>query len=163
MINGWTRLNMYSKLAWQINILHSISINMIIIVSITRTLNRLDIMNDKIRSREWYLTIVDVVDGGGNADGVDDRAKSRSSMSSGGTFPLTIPRAWRRRRRRADAVFGRRAVMKDLRAVARRALPKNLIRILPVQDRKDEGSGDLLSQTPVHADDRDRETTAVAQ
>jgi hypothetical protein len=86
MINGWTRLNMYSKLAWQINILHSISINMIIIVSITRTLNRLDIMNDKIRSREWYLTIVDVVDGGGNADGVDDGAKSRSSMSSGGTF-----------------------------------------------------------------------------
>jgi hypothetical protein len=32
------------------------------------------------------MTIVDVVDGGGNADGVDDGAKSRSSMSSGGMF-----------------------------------------------------------------------------
>jgi hypothetical protein len=42
------------------------------IVSIACTLNRLDIMNNKIRSREWYLTIVDVVDGGGDADGIDD-------------------------------------------------------------------------------------------
>jgi hypothetical protein len=145
MIKWWTRLSMYSKLAWQINILHSISINMIIIISITRTLNRLDIMNDKIRSREWYLTIVDVVDGGGNVDGVNDGAKLRSSMSSGGMFPLTIPRAWRWRRRRVDAAFERRAVMKDLRAVAWRALLKNLIRVLPMQDRKDEGSRDLLS------------------
>jgi hypothetical protein len=50
-----------------------------------------------------------------------------------------------------------------LGAVARIALPKNLIRLLPVQDRKDEGSGDLLPQTPVHADDRDGETTVAAQ
>jgi hypothetical protein len=66
-------------------------------------------------------------------------------MSGGGTFPLMIPRAWRQRRQRDDAAFGRRAVMKDLRAVAQRALSKNLICVLIVQDRKDEGSGDLLS------------------
>jgi hypothetical protein len=88
-------------------------------------------------------------------------------MSGGGMFLLTIPRAWRQRRRRADAAFGRRAVVKDLGAVARRALPKNLIRLLPVQDRKDEGSdegsGDLLSQTPVHANNRDGETTTAVQ
>jgi hypothetical protein len=162
MTNWWTRLSMYSKLAWQINILHSISINMIMIVSIARMLNRLDIMNDKIRSREWYLTIVDGVDGDGDADGVDDGAKSRSLMSGGGTFSLTIPRAWRRRRRRADAAFGRRAVVKNLGAVTWRALPKNLIHLLPVQDRKDEGSGDLIPQTLVHADDRYGETTAAA-
>jgi hypothetical protein len=83
-------------------------------------------------------------------------------MSDGGTFPLMIPRARRRRRRRADAAFGRRAVMKGLGAVVRRALPKNLIHLLTVQDRKDEGSKDLLSQTPVHANDRDGETTAAA-
>jgi hypothetical protein len=70
-------------------------------------------------------------------------------MSDGGTFPLTIPRAWRRRRRRADATFGRRAVVEDLGAVARRALPKNLLRLLPVQDRKDKSFGDLLFQTLV--------------
>jgi hypothetical protein len=39
------------------------------------------------------MTIVDVVDGGGDANGIDDGAKSRSSMSGGGTFPLTISRA----------------------------------------------------------------------
>jgi hypothetical protein len=32
-----------------------------------------------------------------------------------------------------------------------------------MQDRKDEGSRDLLSQTSVHAGNRDRETMAVAQ
>jgi hypothetical protein len=31
-----------------------------------------------------------------------------------------------------------------LGAVARKAFPKNLILLLPVQDHKDEGSGDLL-------------------
>jgi hypothetical protein len=41
-----------------------------------------------------------------------------------------------------------------LGAVMRRTLPKNLIRLLPVQDRKDEGSGDLLTRSPVHASDR---------
>jgi hypothetical protein len=96
------------------------------IVNIARTLNRLDTMNGKIRLREWYLTIVDVVDGGGHADGVDDGAKSRSSMSGGGTFLLMIPRAWRRRRRRADAAFERRAVVKDLKVVARECFPKTL-------------------------------------
>jgi hypothetical protein len=40
---------------------------------------------------------------------------------------------------------------------------QNLIRPLPVQDHKDEGFGDLLSRTPVHADDRDGETTEAAQ
>ena len=48
-------------------------------------------------------------------------------------------------------------------AVARRALPKNLIRPLPVLDYKDEGFEDLLSRTLVHADDRDGEITVVAQ
>ena len=35
-------------------------------------------------------------------------------------------------------------------AVARRALPKNLIRPHWVQDRKDKGFGDLLSRPQVH-------------
>ena len=35
---------------------------------------------------------------------------------------------------------------------SRRALPENLIRPLPVQDLEDGGSGDLLSQSSVHAD-----------
>ena len=35
------------------------------------------------------------------------------------------------------------------------ALPKNLIRPLPVQDLEDGGSGDLLSRSSVHADARD--------
>ena len=38
---------------------------------------------------------------------------------------------------------------------SRRALPKNLIRPLPVQDLEDGGSGDLLFRSPVHADARD--------
>ena len=38
---------------------------------------------------------------------------------------------------------------------SRRALPKNLIRPLPVQDLEDGGSGDLLSRSSVHADARD--------
>jgi hypothetical protein len=41
-----------------------------------------------------------------------------------------------------------------LGAVARKALPKNLILLLPVQDHKDEGSGDLLVWSQVHANDR---------
>ena len=48
-------------------------------------------------------------------------------------------------------------------AVAQRALPKNLIRLLSVQDRKDEGFGDLLVRSPVHADDRTGEATAAAK
>ena len=36
-----------------------------------------------------------------------------------------------------------------------RALPENLIRPLPVQDREDGGSGDLLSRSSVHVDARD--------
>jgi hypothetical protein len=43
------------------------------------------------------------------------------------------------------------AVVEALGAVARRTLPRNLIRLLPVQDRKDEGSEDLLTRSPVHA------------
>ena len=38
---------------------------------------------------------------------------------------------------------------------SRRALPKNLIRPLPVQNLEDGGSGDLLSRLPVHSDARD--------
>jgi hypothetical protein len=38
--------------------------------------------------------------------------------------------------------------VEDLGAVARRALPKNLIRLLPVQDHKDSGSG---FQRTIHA------------
>ena len=38
---------------------------------------------------------------------------------------------------------------------SRRALPKNLIRPLPVQDFEGDGSGDLLSRTTVHAGGRD--------
>jgi hypothetical protein len=41
-----------------------------------------------------------------------------------------------------------------LGAVARKALPKNLIRLLPVQDQKDEDSGDLLVRSQVHANER---------
>jgi hypothetical protein len=41
-----------------------------------------------------------------------------------------------------------------LGAVARKALPKNLIRLLPVQDQKDEGFGDLLVRSRVHTNDR---------
>ena len=49
---------------------------------------------------------------------------------------------------------GRRAMMKTFEQ-SRWALLKNLIRSLPVQDRKDGGSGDLFSHSPVHADARD--------
>ena len=38
---------------------------------------------------------------------------------------------------------------------SREALPKNLIRPLPYRITKATGSGDLLSQTPVHAGPRD--------
>jgi hypothetical protein len=50
-----------------------------------------------------------------------------------------------------------------LGAVTRRTLSKNLIRLLPVQDRKDEGSGDLLTRSLVHASDRIGVVTAAAQ
>ena len=38
---------------------------------------------------------------------------------------------------------------------SRRALPKNLLGPLPVQDLEDGGSEDLLSRSLVHADARD--------
>jgi hypothetical protein len=76
---------------------------------------------------------------------------------------MTIPRALARRSRRADAPFGRRAIVEALGAVARRMLPKNLIRLLPVQDRKDESSGDLLTRSLVHASGRTGVATAMAQ
>ena len=60
-------------------------------VSIARTLNRLNNMNNKINSRGLYLPIVDIVDGGGDADGDDDGVRLRSSMRDGGMFPLMIP------------------------------------------------------------------------
>jgi hypothetical protein len=48
-------------------------------------------MNNKINSRGLYLPIVDIVDGGGDADGDDDGVRLRSSMRDGGMFPLMIP------------------------------------------------------------------------
>jgi hypothetical protein len=133
--------------------------------------NRLDCTNIKIRSRELYLLIVVVVDGVEDVVGGDEGARSLMSMSSmlkssmrgGGVFLMTIPRALARRSRHTDAPFGRRAVVEALGAVARRTLPKNLIHLLPVQDHKDEGSGDLLTRSLVHASDRTRVATAAAQ
>jgi hypothetical protein len=127
--------------------------------SIDSPTDRLDCTYVKIRSRELYLLIVVVVDDVEDAaDGGDGarslmsmssmlKSSSKSSMRGGGVILMTIPRALARRSRRADTPFGRRAVVEALGAVTRRTLPKNLIRLLPVQDRKDKGSGDLL--TPV--------------
>ena len=44
-----------------------------------------------------------------------------------------------------------------------RVLPKNLICPLPVHDRKDEGSEDLLSRSSVHVGARDGEAMVTAQ
>jgi hypothetical protein len=140
--------------------------------SIDSPADRLDCTNVKIRSRELYLSVVVVVDGVEDVAGGGDGARSLMSMSSmlksssmrgGGVFLMTIPRALARRSRRADAPFGRRAIVEALGAVARRMLPKNLIRLLPVQDRKDESSGDLLTRSLVHASGRTGVATAMAQ
>jgi hypothetical protein len=142
--------------------------------SIDSPADRLDCMNVKIRSRELYLSVV-VVDGVEDVTGDGDGARSlmsissmlksssKSSMRGGGVFLITIPLALARRSRRADAPFGRRAVVEALRVVARRTLPINLIRLLPMQDRKDEGSGDLLTRSLVHASDQTGVATAAAQ
>jgi hypothetical protein len=45
----------------------------------------------------------------------------------------------------------------------RKALPTNLIRLLPVQDDKDDGSGDLLARSQVHANDRAGVLAVAAQ
>jgi hypothetical protein len=58
------------------------------------------------------------------------------------------------RKRSRDEVLG---------AVAQKALPKNLIRLLPVQGHKDEGSGDLLVRSQVHTNDRAGVLAAAAQ
>jgi hypothetical protein len=50
-----------------------------------------------------------------------------------------------------------------LGAVARKALPKNLIRLFPVQDQKDEDSGDLLVRSQVHANERAGVLAVAAQ
>jgi hypothetical protein len=42
-------------------------------------------------------------------------------------------------------------------------LPTNLIRLLPVQDDKDDGSGDLLARSQVHANDRAGVLAVAAQ
>jgi hypothetical protein len=143
--------------------------------SIYSPADRLDCTNVKITSRELYISVVVVVDGvedvAGGGDGARSlmsmssmlKSSSKSSMRGGGVFFMTIPRALARQSRRADASFGRRAVVEALGAVARRTLPKNLIRLLPVQDRKDEGSRDLLTRLLVHASDRTGVTTAAAQ
>jgi hypothetical protein len=85
------------------------------------------------------------------------------SMRGGGVFLMTIPQALSRRSQRADAPFERRAVVEALGAVIRRTLSKNFIRLLPVQDRKDKGTGDLLTRSLVHASDRTGVATAAAQ
>jgi hypothetical protein len=142
--------------------------------SIDSPADRLDRTNVKIRSRELYLSVVvavdgveDVTDGGGARSLMSMssmlKSSSKSSMRGGGVFLMTTPRALPRRSRRADAPFGRRAVVEALGAVARRTLPKNLIRLLPVQDRKDEGSGDLLTRSLVQASDRAGVATTAAQ
>jgi hypothetical protein len=50
-----------------------------------------------------------------------------------------------------------------LGAVARKALLKNLIHLLPVQDQKDEGSGDLLVRSQVHTNDQAGVLAVAAQ
>ena len=56
----------------------------------------------------------------------------------------------------------RRAVMKILEQ-SPRALSKDLIRPLPMQDHEDGGSGHLLSRSSVHADAREVQATKAAQ
>ena len=51
--------------------------------------------------------------------------------------------------------FGWKATRGGSGEQSRKALPKNLIRPLPYRITKATGSGDLLSQTPVHAGARD--------
>ena len=155
MTNWRTRLSMY-KLVWSNSMLQSMITNKGVSIA-TRTPNRLrsisnmktgvsiaartpdsfDSMNEEIRSRGLYLAFVDVVD-----DGTmlmlrfpKARRRSLSSMSDGGR----LRSSWRRIRLDAapPVLDGRRPVVKILGAVAREALPKNLIRLLPVQDRKD--------------------------
>ena len=56
-------------------------------VSIARTPNRLNSMNEDIRTREIYLSIVDVIAGDGDIEGDeagDDGTRSMSSLSGGG-------------------------------------------------------------------------------
>jgi hypothetical protein len=50
-----------------------------------------------------------------------------------------------------------------LGAVARKALPKNLIPLLLMQDHKDDGFGDLLARSQVHANDRAGVLAVAAQ
>jgi hypothetical protein len=143
--------------------------------SIDSPADRLDCTNVKIRSRELYLSVVVIVDGvkdvADSGDGARSlmsmssmlKSSSKSSMRGGGVFLMMIPRALARRSRCADAPFGRRAVVEALGVVARRMLPKNLIRLLSVQDRKDEGSGDLLTRSLVHTSDQTGVATAAVQ
>jgi len=56
-------------------------------VSIARTPNRLDSMDQDIRTRGIYLPIGDVIAGGGDVEGDeagDDGTRSKSSMRGGG-------------------------------------------------------------------------------
>jgi hypothetical protein len=50
-----------------------------------------------------------------------------------------------------------------LGALARKALPKNLSHLLPVQGHKDEGSGDLLVRSQVHTNERAGVLAVAAQ
>jgi hypothetical protein len=50
-----------------------------------------------------------------------------------------------------------------LGAVTRKALLKNLIHLLPLQDQKDEGSGHLLVRSQVHTNDRAGVLAVAAQ
>jgi hypothetical protein len=71
------------------------------------------------------------------------KAKLRSSWSLSLSSGRSDPGSCRKTSR--DEVLG---------AVAREALLKNLIHLLPVQDQKDEGSGHLLVRSQVHTNDR---------
>jgi hypothetical protein len=68
------------------------------------------------------------------------------------TSGRSAPRSFRKTSR--DEVLG---------AVTRKALPKNLICLLLVQDHKDKGSEDLLVQSQVHTNDRAGVLAAAAQ
>ena len=67
----------------------------------------------------------------------------------------------RRRRRRAVLLMQRRWM--EAIEQSRRALPKNLIRPLLVRIAEDDGSGDLVSRSQLHTDDRDEVDSAAQQ
>jgi hypothetical protein len=151
MTNSRTRLSITCILAR-----FNSSINITTGVNIARTPVRLNSWKKDIGPRDVYLLTVarDDVTGDGNADGGD----ARSSMSGGGRARSS----WRQIRRdiASPDLDGRRPVV-EVRSSRAKSISQKPYSSLPVHNRMDEGFGDLLSQTPVHADDRDVETTAA--